>query len=38
MVAFGGVLDALEGKTAEEMAESLLEEEEQMTKERGDEE
>ena len=29
-----GVLGALEGKTAEEMAESLLEEEEQMAKER----
>lgn len=29
-----GVLGALEGKTVEEMAESLLEEEEQMAKER----
>ena len=29
------VLGALEGKTAEEMAQSLLEQEEEMAKERG---
>lgn len=31
------VLGALEGKTAEEMAQSLLEQEEEMAKKRGEE-